>query len=180
MPTETQRPTGELSDSGLVPNDHLDHDHDPDSDSTTVNAISNNVNTEWGADFDTPTGPPTIGAGLQEFRAGVEEFDPGQSGTPQARIELWESGALVRAGSYVDVRAFTVLSFLWNADELLIGAGAPVQMKVRGSKTGGKPSKRNTIRIGGMEWNVDYTVIPLPTVVSLPAASHCYSMQRTA
>ena len=180
MSTETQRPTSELSDVGLVANNHLDHNHDPDSDSTTVNATDNNVNTEWGANFDAPTGPLTIGAGLQEFRAGVEEFDSGQSGTPQARIELWESGALVRTGNYVDVRVFTVLSFTWDADELLIGGGAPIQMKVRGSKTGGKPSKRNTIRTGGLEWNVNYTIIDSPTVIAPSIAAHYYSIRRTA
>lgn len=157
MATETLRPTGELSDVGLVANTELDHDEDPDVSSVTINATDNNVSTEWGANFDTPTGNPTVGADLQEFRAGVEEFDSGQTGVPQARIELWENGTLVRAGSDTNTEAYQVLSFTWNANELATADGSLVQCKVIGTKTGGSPGVRNTIRIGHIEWNVDYT-----------------------
>ena len=158
MATETLRPDGELSDAGLVANSELDHDEDPDVSSVTVNATGNNVNTEWGGDFPTPTGNPTVGADLQEFRVGVEEFDSGQTGTPTTRIELWENGALVRAGSDVNVSAYAVLSFTWNANELATADGSLVQCKLIGTKSGGSPGARNTVRIGHMEWNVDYTV----------------------
>lgn len=158
MATETQRPDGELSDLGLVANDHLDHDEDPDVSSATVNATGNNVNTEWGGDFPTPTGNPTVGAGLQEFRVGVLEFDAGQSGIPDARIELWENGSLVRAGSNTPVSTYAVLAFTWNANELATADGSLVQCKLIGIKSGGSPTARNTVRIGHMEWNVDYTV----------------------
>lgn len=158
MSTETQRPNGELSDVGLMTNDYTDHDEDPDVSSVTINATGNNVNTEYGADFPTPTGNPTVGADLQEFRAGVIEFDSGQTGTPQARIELWENGSLIRAGSDANVSVYAVLSFPWNANELATADGSLVQMKVIGTKSGGGPSARNTVRIGHMEWNVDYTL----------------------
>ncbi len=154
--TETQRPNGELSDSGLVANSELDHDEDPDSVSVTINATANNVNTEWGGDFPTPTGNPRAGAGLQEFRVGVEEFDSGQTGIPTARIELWENGSLVRAGSNTNVEAYAVLSFAWNANELATADGSLVQCKLIGTAIGGNPSIRNSVRIGHMEWNVDY------------------------
>ncbi len=65
MPTETQRPDGELSDVGLVANDYTDHDEDPDVSSVTINAVDNNTDTEWGGDFPTPTGNPTVGTDLQ-------------------------------------------------------------------------------------------------------------------
>ena len=157
MATETLRPNGELSDSGLVANSETDHDEDPDSVSVTIAATGNNTNTEWGGDFPTPTGNPTVGADLQEFRAGVEEFDSGQTGIPQARIELWENGTLVRAGTNTNVEAYAVLSFTWNASEIATADGSLVQCKVIGTKTGGAPGARNTVNIGHIEWNVDYT-----------------------
>lgn len=159
MALETQRPTGELSDIGLVTNTFTDHDHDPDSDTTTVDPTGNNVNTEWGGDFDTPTGSPTVGADLQEFRVGVIRFQTGQTGTPQARIELWENGSLVRAGSNENVTGtHSVVSFTWNASELATSDGSLVQCKLIGTKVGGSGGVRAAVGIGGMEWNVDYTV----------------------
>lgn len=169
MSTETLVPTGELSDAGLVANTELDHDEDPDVSSVTINATGNNTDTEWGADFNTPTGPPTVGAGLQEFRVGVEEFDGGQSGTPDVRIELWENGSLVRAGSDTPVSSYAVLSLTWNANELSTPDGSLVQCKVIGSSTGGAPTKRNTVRIGHIEWNVDYTIVNDVTIAFDPA-----------
>jgi hypothetical protein len=163
MATETQRPNGELSDSGLVASDYTDHDEDPDVSSVTINATGNNTNTEYGVDFPTPTGSPTVGANLQEFRVGVEEFDSGQSGTPQARIELWENGSLIRAGTDTNVSTYAVLSFKWNANELATADGSLVQMKVIGTKSGGGPGARNTVRIGHMEWDVDYSSSPFYT-----------------
>ncbi len=152
MAAETLRPDGELSDSGLVANSELDHDDDPDVSSVTIDATGNNVNTEWGGGFPTPTGNPT---GSQEFRVGAEEFDGGQSGTPQARLELWENGVLVRAGSNTNISVYTVLSLVWDASELATVDGSLVQCKLIGTKSGGSPGKRNTVRIGHMEWNAE-------------------------
>jgi hypothetical protein len=145
---------GELSDSGLVASVYTDHDGDPDSDSSTTSAIDNNTDTEYGVDFATPTAAPTVGAGLQEFRAGVGLFGGGQA-TPTARIELWENGSLVRAGSDANVTGFQVLSFTWNANELGTSDGSLVQCKVIGTKSGGKGSARNATNIGQIEWNAD-------------------------
>ena len=158
MAIETLRPDGELSCVGLVTCDFLEHDEDPDVSSVTINATGNNTNTEYGVDFPTPTGNPTVGAGLQEFRVGVEEFDSGQSGTPKARIELWESGVLVRAGPDTNVSVYAVLSLAWNANELATADGGQVQCNVIGVKSGGSPSARNTVRIGHIEWNVTFDV----------------------
>lgn len=156
MATERQAPDAELSCSGLATCDVTEHDADPDSDSTCIVASGNNTNTEYGVDFPTPSGNPTVGADLQEFRAGVEEFDSGQTGTPDARIELWENGGLVRAGSDTPVSSYAVLSFTWNANELGTADGSLVQCKVIGTKSGGGPGARNTVNIGQIEWNVDY------------------------
>ncbi len=157
MATETLRPDGELSDVGLAASAYTDHDEDPDSVSTTTAATDNNTNTEYGVDFPTPTGNPTVGVDLQEFRAGVEEFDSGQTGIPLGRIELWENGTFVRAGSDTNVETYAVLSFKWNASELATADGSLVQCKVIGTKSGGAPGARNALNIGHIEWNVTYT-----------------------
>ena len=169
MTTETQRPNAELSDSGLVPSAYTDHDADPDSDSPVTAAVANTLSTEYGVDFPTPTGPPTVGADLQGFRAGVIEFDSGQTGVPDARIELWENGTLVRAGSDTPVEPYQVLSFTWNANELATSDGSLVQCKVIGTKAGGSPSTRNTINIGQIECHVDYTAGSTPVNKDLQA-----------
>jgi len=158
MATETQRPTSEIVDTGLVANDFTDHDEDPDVSSVTINVVDNDTDTRYQVGFDTPTGNPRVGADLQEFRVGVEEFDSGQTGTPTARITLFENGTVVRAGSIVDVTTYAVLSFLWNANELSTADGSGVECRVDGLKSGAGPSARNSVRIGHIEWNVDYTV----------------------
>jgi len=158
MAAETLRPDGQLSCSGLVTCDFLEHDDDPDVSSVTIDATGNNVSTEYGVDFPTPSGNPTAGADLQEFRAGVIEFDAAQTGTPKARIELWENGALVRAGADTNVSVYAILGFTWNASELATADGSLVQCKVIGTRTGGGPGKRNTVRIGHIEWNAEVDV----------------------
>lgn len=133
---------------------------DPDSpDGNWLVASGNNVNTAVRVSFDTPTGDPTVGVDLQEFRALVRQYDEGQIGTPNARIELWEDGVLIRAGSDTPVPdGGIVLSLPWNANEIATGDGSLVECKVVGTKAGGGPSTRNTVEVGAIEWNVDYTI----------------------
>lgn len=134
---------------------------DPDSpDGNWLVATGNNVNTNVRTSFPTPSGSPIIGADLQEFRVLVRQFDEGQTGVPTARIELWEGGILIRAGADADVpQGGVVLSFTWNASELSTANGSLVECKIVGTKAGGSPSKRNTVDIGAVEWNVEYSVV---------------------
>jgi len=166
MTAERVVPNAELSDVGMVASVVTDHDGDPDTDTACTAATSNNIATEYGVDFGLPTANLTIGANLQEFRAGVRQFDTGQSGVPTARIELWENGSLIRAGGENNVTgAQQVISFLWNANEIATIDGSLVQMKVIGTKAGGNPATRNAVDIGQMEWNADYTAGTSVTVV---------------
>ena len=155
MGTETLRPNSEVQDSNLVANDETDHDEDPDVSTDTVNATGNDVQTKWSGGFPTPTGSPKVGADLQEFRAGVEPFDLGQTGTPTARISLLEGGFLVRAGPFVDVTEYTVLSLTWDAAEIQVPDGSLVQMQVIAVQSGGGASEKNSVNIGHMEWNAN-------------------------
>jgi hypothetical protein len=133
---------------------------DPDSpDGNWAVATENNTNTRLNLQFPTPTGNPTVGADLQEFKCWVREFDQGQGGTPEARIELWENGVLVRAGADSDVTTTGEMrTFTWNASELATADGSLAEVTFIGTKSGGSPGNRNTTDLGACEWNVDYTV----------------------
>lgn len=149
-----------------------DVDDDPDSpDGLWLIASGNNVSTDVRASFGTPTADPSVGADLQEFRALVRQFDEGQSGTPDARIELWESGALVRAGSDTAVPdGGIVLAFTWNANELATADGSLVELKVVGTKSGGSPGARNTVEVGAFEWNAEVSanIVVTPPAITVP------------
>ena len=132
---------------------------DPDSpDGNFVTATNNTTSMAIHASMNDPTGNPTVGADLQEFRAYFEQFDEGQTGVPTARIELWESGVLVRAGSDINVpNGGVVLSFTWNANELATADGSNVEVNLVGTKKSGGGGVRNSTKCGAVEWNVDYT-----------------------
>ena len=150
-----------------------DIDDDPDSpDGNWMVASGNNVNVDVRTSFPTPTGSPTVGADLQEFKAWVRQYDEGQGGTPEVRIELWENGNLVRAGNDENVTTSGhMVSFTWNANELGTADGSLVEMKVVGTKAGGSPSNRNTIDVGAVEWNVAYTAGVTTHYETLPATA---------
>lgn len=156
MPTERQSPDAIVASSELA-GAVTAIDDDPDSpDASWLTASSNNVATMVSVSFPTPTGNPTVGAGLQEFRAQVRKFNG--TGTPQARIELWQNGVLIRAGTNTGVTSTTgvVLSFTWNANEIAVADGSQVECRVIGTQSGGSPSVRATVEVGAVEWNVTY------------------------
>ncbi len=167
--TETQRPDTETDAATSLTGDVQgdcdsndcadDIDDDPDApDGDWLVANSNNVNTSLFTNFPTPTGNPTVGVDLQEFACWVREFDQGQTGTPTARIELWENGTLVRAGSSTDVTTTGEMRTLtWNASEIATADGSLVQVNFVGTKSGGSPGARNAVDLGACEWRVDYT-----------------------
>ncbi len=136
MVSERKSPDGATFTLVELSGAYTEVDDDPDSpDSEWLDASGNNVNTSVLASFPTPTGSPTVGADLQEFRVLVRQFDEGQTGTPQARIELWENGGLIRAGTDTDVTTGgVILSFTWNANELATADGSLVECKVVGTK----------------------------------------------
>ena len=163
METERQSPdtiAAQTNLSGVVG----DIQDDPDSpDANWMVASGNSVNTDVRVTLPTPTGNPTVGADLQEFKTWVRQFDTGQTGDPTARIELWENGSLIRAGSDVAITGSgQMVVFPWNANELVTSDGSLVECKVVGVKSGGGPSKRNTIDIGAIEWNVEYSAGSTP------------------
>ena len=158
MATERQSPdtiATQTNLSGVIG----DIQDDPDSpDANWLIASGNSVNVDVRVTLPSPTGNPTVGADLQEFKAWIRQYDEGQSGTPDVRLELWENGALVRAGSDESVTiSGHMITFTWDADELGTVAVSLVECQIVGTKSGGSPSKRNTVDIGAVEWNVTYS-----------------------
>ena len=159
MPTETQRPDGATYILTALTGAYTLIDDDPDSSGLDfVVADGNGVNTAALVGFPTPTGNPTTGANKQEFRIQVREFDAGQTGTPKARIELWENGVLIRAGSDVNVTSQDqVIAFTWDASELGTADGSLVECNFVGTKAGGSPTTKSSTDLGAVEWNVEYS-----------------------
>jgi hypothetical protein len=87
----------------------------------------------------------------------VAKYSGTQTGTPTARIELWQNGVLVRAGANENVTAASpgqVLSFVWDASELTSDpTGAQVECKIVGTQSGGSTGVRNSVNLGAVEWN---------------------------
>lgn len=158
MGSERQSPDAILDITNLTPNDVTYVQDDPDiPDGNWLVADGNSVNVDVRTSFATPTGSPTVGIDLQEFRVWVRQFDTGQTGDPTCRIELWDNGALVRVSSDVTITGSgQILSFTWNANELGTANGSLVECKIVGTKSGGSPSKRNAVDVGAIEWNVVY------------------------
>lgn len=163
MATERQPPDAVLVFTNLT-GGLADIDEDPDSpDINWMVATGNNTNVSVRASFGTPTGNPTVGADLQEFKAYVRQYDENQGGTPDCRLELWEDGNLVRAGPDIPVPdGGLLISFNWNANELGAADGSLVECKIVGTKSGGSPVNRNAVDMGAVEWNVDYSTGPSP------------------
>lgn len=159
MATERQSPDALLDQTNLTGTVSEIQD-DPDSpDGNWLDAISNNANSICRTSFPTPTGNPTVGADLQEFRVLVRKF--GGTGTPTARVELYEDGVLIRAGSENNVTGNLVISFTWNANEISNADGSLVECRLYGTKIGGAPTARASVEVGAVEWNVTYSAAPV-------------------
>ena len=167
MGKETLRPNEEAFDLGLVANDETDHDEDPDVSSATVSAFSNTVITIWAAKFPAPTGNPTPGAGLQEFRVGVEQFDSGQTGTPTVQLKVFDDDNVILLGSIENVGTYKVISITWDASLLSIADGSAVKLQVSGNPAGSGPSEWNSVNIGHIEWNVVFAAELISETVSI-------------
>lgn len=152
-------------------------DDDPDSpDLDWAVATSNNVSTDVRTSFGTPTGPLTPGAGVQEFRVLVRKNTLSGTGTPTARIELWENGSLISASGETNVTSSVgqVISYTWNASGR---TPSQIEAKVIGTASGGSPAVRASVDIGAVEWNADVSSSQTVIVGSLAPASTVNSPQ---
>jgi len=158
MATERQSPDVILELANLTPNNVAYIQDDPDApDGNWLTAIANNTASICRTSFPTPTGNPTQGAGLQEFKCWVRKM--GGTGTPTAWLELYEDGWLITAGTPVDITNLVgqMITLSWDAALLGTPDGSLVECRLNSTAVGGSPSGRATIEDGAVEWNVDYS-----------------------
>jgi hypothetical protein len=142
-----------------------DIDEDPDSpDANWLTYSEKDDDTKCRVGFPTPTGNPTIGADLQEFKIWVRQQPDGGGADPTVSISLYENGALVAeimADSNVTSPTGQLFSATWNANLLSNADGSEVECYIFGTaiKTG-PPANRCTVEVGAVEWNVDYSIEP--------------------
>lgn len=135
------------------------------SDNSWLVASGNNTSTDIHVSFPTPTDPLTVGADLQKIRARIRPFDAAQTGDPDWRLELWENGAVVRAGSNTQIlndAGETIIEFTFNGNE--ITDTALIEAKFFGTKAGGPPGARNTIDIEAIELVTDEVAAATPHI----------------
>jgi hypothetical protein len=161
MATETKVPDGLLDQTNL--NGAVgDIDEDPDSpDGNWLTAQSNNADSICIVSFGTPSGDPTVGADLQEFRAWVRVT--ANASTTSWAIYLRENGSRINGGTAIASGSTAsttgvIISATWNANLLGTADGSLVECEIYFTKTGGSPTNRTTGEVGAVEWNVDYTV----------------------
>ncbi len=104
------------------------------------------------------------GSVLQEFRVLLRK-DAAGGKDPTYDIELWETGggtplATLVSGATLSSDTGEVVSVTWDASLLGTPDGSAVELKVVGHRSGGSPSKRRTVEVGAVEWNVDHQGAP--------------------
>lgn len=129
--------------------------NDPDTpDGNWLSGTDNNQNQTALVDFATPAEPPSTPTDEQEFKVWVRRDSETQTGEPSCTLELWENGALVRAGTPVTITGTgQMVTFLWAGSELATSDGSLVQCNIVGTKSGGAPGSRNVIEVNALEWN---------------------------
>lgn len=157
-----------------------DIDEDPDSpDANWADAIATDTDTIAHVSFPTPTGNPTQGADLQNFKAWVKYA--GGATNPTVQIDLYENGGLVTSGSPTTVTSSSgqMITFTWDATALGTPNGSLVEAYIHGIASGGKPADRATVSVGAVEWNVDYTVGASAPTVTTSAATNIEATTAT-
>lgn len=137
-------------------------DDDPDSPDANWALIGgNNVSGNIRVSFPSPTGNPTTGSGLQEFRCQLRQQSVGQTGIPTARLDLYETGGSValQTGTEQNITSESsqVISQTWDASLLATANGSAVECDIVVTKAGGSLSARESCDIGAIKWVVDYT-----------------------
>jgi len=159
MATEVQLPDAILESSGWDTIDITDIDEGTSSPDGLWGLVAGTNNTTVvRVSFPTPTGNPTVGTDLQEFRAWVRKTN--HSTNPTGAIELYENGSLVASltsGIAISSTTGQILTGSWNASLLGTADGSLVECRLVGSPGGGSPSNRASMEVGAVQWGVNYT-----------------------
>ena len=145
------RPDAILATSGLTGGLSDIQDDTTSPDANWMVAVDNNTDGDLYLSFPSPAGE--LRPGPQKLLVAARQFDEGQTGTPTIRLELWEAGSLVEVGASMGVvPGGGLFTLQWAADEVSDQSGAGIEIKIFLERTGGSPTKRNTIDIGAVEW----------------------------
>ena len=158
MATETLLPTSLDTQTGLT-GALADVDEGVDSPDGNWLTTSNNTNTTCVVSIDDPTGPPTVGAGLQNVRAYVRKTN--HSTNPTVTLEVLDQGSVIAtlvSGQTVSSTTGTTISGTWNANLLTDPTGASVTVRVTGTVGGGSPANRASVEVGAIDWECDYSL----------------------
>jgi len=167
-----------LAPDALLRQDNLtgtlaDIDEDPDGpDGLWLTRITNNVDTVCRVGFPTPTGNPTIGVDLQNFKIWVRQQPDGAGADPTVAVSLYENGILVAeimTATAVPSATGQLFTATWDASLLGTADGSLVECYIYGTAVGGAPSNRCTVEVGAVEWNVDYSVCS-PNISNTPTS----------
>jgi hypothetical protein len=151
--SERQSPDAILASTNLT-GSVGDLQDDPDSpDSNWLTATSDGSDTMLRVSFPTPSGNPTSGAGLQEFRWWVRNTSNGGGSDPTYVVHLYENGSDLGQIASGSVASGTgeILSATWNANLLGTSDGSLVEAYIYGTVV-----KKDSLEIGAAEWNVTY------------------------
>lgn len=156
MATERLAPDAVLASLNYTTLNLADVDEDPDSPDANYGAWDTNGNTDARFSFPTPSGSPTVGAGLQEFRVLIRRN--GATTNTGWSLELFENGASVSVLATGTLTNTTpvVVSGTWNASSLGTATGALVECRML-QTSGGTGGTRSGVEVGAVEWNVTYT-----------------------
>lgn len=155
MATETQPPDGVLDSTNYSTLNLGDIDEDPDSPDGAWGTWDGDGNTSCRVSFPTPTGPPTTGTNLQEFRVLVRASAARTLGWS---LELWENGSQVSVLGTGTTSSTTgeVLARAWDAVSLGTADGSLVECRLV-QTSGGSGGGAAGIEVGAVEWNVTYS-----------------------
>ena len=139
-----------------------DIDDDPDSPDGLWGVWDGNGNTTAKVSFPTPTGDPTTGTDIQNFRVHFRADTGSGSNSADWSIELWENIASVSTQVAVlatgSATGSVTTTATWNASLLTAADGSNVEFALVQTGGGtGSPTARRGLELGAVEWNVDYS-----------------------
>jgi hypothetical protein len=161
MATEVLIPTSTTAADVNLSGDHTTVDDNPDSPGGDWRAASsNNVNSVSAHGFNTPTGSPTTGVGLQNFK--IYARLTVNASTCTYNVYVSESGTRLNGGSAVATGSLTsttgqLITAAWDASLLGTADGSLVECEFEVVKSGGSPANRTSGEVDAIEWNVDYS-----------------------
>ena len=156
-PVSTSVPPDSVANVQSLTNANLNVlEEDPDTSpaiATWAEATSNDNDTEFDATFPFPSEGLQTGQNLQEIRLLVKRHNPGTGHEPTVRIRLFDNGNQVDMSDFFVVPdTATVLSWTWDAGDLVDPSLAAISVNVEGVRSGGNPSNRTAVDFGGIEW----------------------------